>query len=72
LVQKRIVGQRGEVWDEILKIKMNPQLDEPPGTTSPKFFLGEKAQGHQVKISVNFSKEQFTKANSATFGQLVH
>jgi hypothetical protein len=71
LIRKRIVGQRGKVWDEILKIKMSPQLEEPPGTSSSKFFLGKKAQGHQIKVSVNFSKEQFTKANIVTFGQLV-
>jgi hypothetical protein len=29
-----------------LKVKVIPQLDEPPGTTSFKFFLGKKAQGH--------------------------
>jgi hypothetical protein len=57
LVRKRVVGQRGEVWDEILKVKVNPQLDEPPGTTSPKIFLGKKAQGHQMKVSVDFSKK---------------
>jgi hypothetical protein len=57
LVRKRFVGQRGEVRDEILKVKVSPQLDEPPGTTSPKFFLGKKAQGHQMKVSVDFSKE---------------
>jgi hypothetical protein len=61
----------GEVLDEILKIKMIPQLEEPPGTASSKFFLGKKAQRHQMKVSVNFSKEQFTKANSVTFGQLL-
>jgi hypothetical protein len=71
LVRKRIVGQRGEVWDEILKVKVSPQLDEPPETTSPKFFLGKKAQGHQMKVSINFSKEKFTKANSMNFGQLI-
>jgi hypothetical protein len=57
LVRERIVGQRGEIWDKILKVKVSPQLDEPPGTTSFKFFLGKKAQGHQMKVSVDFSKE---------------
>jgi hypothetical protein len=50
---------------------MSPQLEEPPGTASSKFFLGKKTQEHQMKVSVNFFKEQFTKANSVTFGQLV-
>jgi hypothetical protein len=57
LVRKRVVGQRGEVWDEILKVKVSPQLDEQPRTTSPKFFLREKAQGQQMKVSVDFFKE---------------
>jgi hypothetical protein len=57
LVRERIVGQRGEIWDKILKVKVSPQLDEPQGTTSSKFFLGKKAQGHQMKVSVDFSKE---------------
>jgi hypothetical protein len=57
LVRKRIVGQRRKVWDEILKVKVSPQLDEPPGTTNSKFFLGKKAREYQMKVSVNFSKE---------------
>jgi hypothetical protein len=43
LVWERIIGQRGEIWDETLKVKVSPQLDEPQGTTSSKFLLGKKA-----------------------------
>jgi hypothetical protein len=57
LVWERIIDQRREIWDEILKVKVSPQLDEPPGTTIPKFLLGKKAQGHQMKISVDFPKK---------------
>jgi hypothetical protein len=50
---------------------VSPQLDEPPGTTGSKFLLGKQAQRHQVKISIDFPKEQFTKSNSFTFGQFI-
>jgi hypothetical protein len=46
---------------------VSPQLDEPLGTTDPKFFLGKEAQGHQVEVSLDFPKEQLAKANSVTF-----
>jgi hypothetical protein len=51
------MGQRGEIWDEALKVKVSPQLDELAGTTYSKFLLGKKAKRHQVKVSVDFSKE---------------
>jgi hypothetical protein len=57
LVRERIIGQGGEIWDEILEVKVSPQLDEPPGTTSPEFLLGKEAQRHQMKVYVNFSKK---------------
>jgi hypothetical protein len=57
LVRERVIGQRRKVWDKVLKVKVSPQLDEPPGTTSPKFLLGKKAQRHRMKVSIDFSKE---------------
>jgi hypothetical protein len=43
-------------------------LDEPLGTTGSEFLLGKQARKNQVKISIDFPKEQFTKANSINFG----